>query len=221
MWLHRGNAHHDHGAVETAEIGGMRRTAAILAAAALPAAAFAGALDRIHQDNVIRIAYRADAPPFSYKNSNGEPAGFIVDLCQALVRRLAQQLNLPSLNISYLTATAVDRFAAIQENKADLLCEPTSSTLSRRKIVDFSVATFVDGASLMITAEDHAICKNWPDGRSVYWPVRRPSRSCALHSAVPGSPAPSCQPRPTPRVLRCWMAARHRLTLRIDQSCWR
>ena len=125
----------------------------LLATAVLPAPAFAGALDRIHQDNVIRIAYRADAPPISYQNSNGEPAGFMVDLCQAVVRRLAQQLNLPSLNTSYLTVTAADRFEAIQQNKADLLCEPTSSTLSRRKLVDFSVATFVDGASLMITTD--------------------------------------------------------------------
>jgi ABC-type amino acid transport substrate-binding protein len=124
-----------------------------LAAASLPGIASAGALDRIRQDNVIRIAFRADAPPFSYKNNNGEPVGFMVDLCQAVVTRLAQQLNLPSLKTSYLTVTAVDRFEAIQQNKADLLCEPTSSTLSRRKLVDFSVTTFVDGASLMITSD--------------------------------------------------------------------
>ena len=125
----------------------------LLAAAVLPGAAFAGALDRIRHDNVIRIAYRADAPPFSFRDSNNAPAGFMVDLCQAIVRRLAQQLNLPSLNISYLTVTAADRFEAIQQNKADMLCEPTSSTLARRKLVDFSVATFVDGASLMITQD--------------------------------------------------------------------
>ena len=125
----------------------------LLVAACLPAAAFAGALDRIHQDNVVRIAYRADAPPFSYKTGSGEPAGFMVDLCQAVVRRLAQQLNQPSLNISYVTVTAADRFEAIRQNKADLLCEPTSSTLSRRKLVDFSVATFVDGAGLLITPD--------------------------------------------------------------------
>jgi ABC-type amino acid transport substrate-binding protein len=93
------------------------------------------------------------APPFSYSNTSNEPAGFMVDLCQAVVRHLAQQLNLPSLKITYVTVTAADRFEAIQQNKADLLCEPTSSTLSRRKLVDFSVAAFVDGASLMITPD--------------------------------------------------------------------
>ncbi len=133
----------------------VNRRAAIVALLALllaatSSAAFAGALDRIKQDKVVRIAYRADAPPFSYKGSDGGPAGFVVDLCRAVVKRLAQQLDLPSLNISYVVVTAADRFEAIQQDKADLLCEPTSSTLSRRKLVDFSVTTFVDGASLMI-----------------------------------------------------------------------
>jgi ABC-type amino acid transport substrate-binding protein len=125
----------------------------VLATVHLSGTAFAGALDRIHRDNLIRIAYRADAPPFSFKNSTGEPAGFMVELCQAVVRQLAQQLNLPTLKTGYVTVTAADRFEAIQQNKADLLCEPTSSTLSRRKLVDFSVTTFVDGASLMITQD--------------------------------------------------------------------
>ena len=45
----------------------------------------AGTLDRLRQDNTIRIAYRRDAPPFSYQNGEEKPTGFIVDLCQAVV----------------------------------------------------------------------------------------------------------------------------------------
>ena len=133
----------------------VRRFAALLLLSAwlLPGTAFAGTLDRIRHDNAIRIAYRADAPPFSYNGSNGKPSGFMLDLCRAVVVRLGQQLNLPSLKTTYVTVTAADRFDAIRQNKADLLCEPTSSTLSRRRLVDFSIATFVDGASLMITPD--------------------------------------------------------------------
>jgi ABC-type amino acid transport substrate-binding protein len=109
-----------------------------------------GTLDRIRQNNTIHIAYRADAPPFSYRNGRGEPAGFMVDLCKAVVQKLSEQLGLPSLSIAFVQVSALDRFEAIQQHKADLLCEPTSDTLSRRDLVDFSVATFVDGASLMI-----------------------------------------------------------------------
>jgi ABC-type amino acid transport substrate-binding protein len=108
-------------------------------------------LDRLRQDGTIRIAYRLDAPPFSYENAGAKPAGFIVDLCLAVVTRLSQQIGVPALNVNYVPVTASDRFDAIQGNKADLLCEATTVTLSRRKVVDFSINTFVDGAGLITT----------------------------------------------------------------------
>jgi ABC-type amino acid transport substrate-binding protein len=112
--------------------------------------ALAGTLDDIRQHKVVRIAYREDAPPFSYKDSAGEPAGLMIDLCKAVTENLATQLSLASLRIVYVPVTAADRFETIQQHRADMLCEPTSVTLSRRKLVDFSIATFVDGASLVI-----------------------------------------------------------------------
>ena len=111
----------------------------------------AATLDRLKQDNAIRIAYRQDAPPFSYQDPGAKPAGFIVNLCRAVVTRLSQQLNLPPLKIDYVPVTAADRFDAIQQGKADLLCEATTVTMSRRKLMDFSIDTFVDGAGLLTT----------------------------------------------------------------------
>ena len=73
-----------------------------------------------------------------------------MDICKAVAADLTKQLNLSSLSVAYVSVTAPDRFEAIKQHKADLLCEPTSDTLSRREVVDFSIATYVDGASLMI-----------------------------------------------------------------------
>ncbi len=136
-------------------VAGFRQIASIASAfAALGLTpADAGTLDKLRQDKAIRLAVRADAPPFSFKGATGEPTGFIVDLCRAVTRNLAAQLNLPELKAVYVPVTAVDRFEAIEEGKADLLCEPTSDTLSRREKVDFSIATFVDGASLLVRGD--------------------------------------------------------------------
>jgi ABC-type amino acid transport substrate-binding protein len=123
---------------------------AIFAIMVAGAAQAAGTLDRIAQDKAIRIAFREDAPPFSSKGKDSEPVGFMVDLCRAVVKKLAEQLKLPALQVVYVPVTAASRFAAIKEGKADLLCEPTTATLSRREVVDFSIPTFVDGASLLI-----------------------------------------------------------------------
>ena len=112
----------------------------------------AGTLDRIAQDKAIRIAFREDAPPFSAKGKDPEPVGFMVDLCREVAKKLGEQLKLPALKVVYVPVTAANRFDAIKDGKADLLCEPTTATLSRRQVVDFSIPTFVDGAGLMIQA---------------------------------------------------------------------
>jgi ABC-type amino acid transport substrate-binding protein len=114
------------------ELGGTLLCAAFVALAMLMTGVFAagtasaGVLDRISQEKAIRIAYREDAPPFSYKDKIGEPVGFMVDLCREVAKKLADQLRVASLNVVYVLVTAADRFGAIREQKADLLCEPTS-----------------------------------------------------------------------------------------------
>jgi ABC-type amino acid transport substrate-binding protein len=115
--------------------------------------ASAGTIDKLRQDKTLRIAYREDAPPFSFKDAKGEPAGFMVDLCRSVSRDLAKQLSLGELNISYVPVTAANRFDAIEKGNADLLCEPTTATLSRREHVNFTIPTYVDGASLLVLGD--------------------------------------------------------------------
>ncbi|MEJ0018808.1 MAG: amino acid ABC transporter substrate-binding protein [Acetobacteraceae bacterium] len=138
-------------------VGAQRLAVGILALCLLPVlatnAAAAGVLDHLRQDKMLRIAYRIDAPPFSYQDGNGKPVGFIVSICQSVANDLSRQIDVPSLSVSYVPVTAENRFDVIQQGKADLLCEATTATLSRRKILDFSIATFVDGAGLMIASD--------------------------------------------------------------------
>jgi ABC-type amino acid transport substrate-binding protein len=120
-----------------------------LSAANKPVAA--GTIDQIRANQTIRVAYREDAPPFSYKDTNGtEPAGYIVDICRAVAKKLSDQMGVSSLKVSYVPVTSANRFDIIKSGQADLLCEATSATLSRRAQVDFSIPTFIDGASLLV-----------------------------------------------------------------------
>jgi ABC-type amino acid transport substrate-binding protein len=116
-------------------------------------AADAGTLDKVRQDKALRIAFRDDAPPFSFTDSTGLPVGFMMDLCRSVAKHIGEQLNINDLKVNYVLVTAANRFDAIENGKADLLCEPTSATLSRREHVDFSITTFVDGASLLVAGD--------------------------------------------------------------------
>ena len=133
-------------------IGWLRALSFVAALLALGPAE-AGTLDKVRQDKALRIAYRDDAPPFSFTDSTGLPVGFMVDLCQSVAKHIGEQLNIGDLKVTYVLVTAANRFDAIENGKADLLCEPTSATLSRREHVDFSIATFVDGASLLVAGD--------------------------------------------------------------------
>jgi ABC-type amino acid transport substrate-binding protein len=128
---------------------------ALLAALAAPPAG-AQTLERVKQEKAIRLAVRDDAPPFSFRGADGQSAGFMVDLCRIVALRLGEALGVPDLKIDTVVVTAANRFDAISGGKADLLCEPTSETLSRRAQVDFSLPTFVDGASLLVKGDGPA-----------------------------------------------------------------
>lgn len=113
----------------------------------------AATLDRLRAGGVIKIGYRSDAPPFSYASSVDEPAGYTVALCREVAARIKEQLELDKLSIEYVPVGAEDRFKAVEDGKIDLLCGATTATLARRERVDFSLPTFVDGASVLLRAD--------------------------------------------------------------------
>ena len=55
--------------------------------------------------------------------------------------------------MKYQAVSAENRFEAVRDGRIDILCGPTSVTMSRREIVDFSLFTFVDGASVLYLAD--------------------------------------------------------------------
>jgi polar amino acid transport system substrate-binding protein/glutamate/aspartate transport system substrate-binding protein len=113
----------------------------------------AGVLDRSRETGELRIAYRADAEPFSYVNAQGQAAGFSVDLCKAVAKTVATKIGNPELKLVEVQVSSSDRLQAIRDGKADILCEATTVTLSRRETLDFSMPTFATGATLLYPAD--------------------------------------------------------------------
>ncbi len=123
----------------------MPRLLAVFAALALTAqAAPAGTLERVRDSGVFRIGYRADAKPYSYRNEAGQAAGYIVDLCLEVATALG-----PNVRAEFVLVPAGQRFETIRDGQADILCDPSSVTLMRREMVDFSLPTFLDGAGVL------------------------------------------------------------------------
>jgi len=130
----------------------IRILAATLLALA-PALAWAGVLERVAETKTLRLGYRTDAPPFSTEAEPGKRTGYSIDLCRAVADTARFELQLPAIVIRYIPVTAENRFDQIESGTVDILCGPTTATLSRRERVDFSLPTFVAGAGVMVSAK--------------------------------------------------------------------
>jgi ABC-type amino acid transport substrate-binding protein len=117
-------------------------------------------IDHLRATKTLRIAYRQNAAPFSSQEGTAAPSGYVLSLCQAIAQMLPQLAGVPSLTVTYVPVTAETRFDTISSGKADLLCDNTTMTISRRRIVDFSIPTFVDGAGLLVSGTPIADLKN-------------------------------------------------------------
>jgi ABC-type amino acid transport substrate-binding protein len=98
----------------------------------------------------VRIAYRTDATPFSFQSDTKQPIGYSIDLCQQVVKSIAQQFGLPDLNIEWVPATVQTRFSAISGGQADLECGSSTMTLGRMKEIDFSSVIFVESTGVVV-----------------------------------------------------------------------
>jgi glutamate/aspartate transport system substrate-binding protein len=109
---------------------------------------------------IVRIAYRADARPFSSVIEN-EPTGYTIDLCKLVVKSIEQQFKLQELRIEWVPVSVETRFSAVAGGKADMERGSSTVTLGRMKEVDFSVFVFAETTGVLVAraANIHAFAE--------------------------------------------------------------
>lgn len=117
-----------------------------------PGAPPAGTLEKIRTTKTIALGYRDSSVPFSYAGPTKEPMGYSVDLCTRAVEDLRRDLKLPDLQVTWVPVSVETRVRALVNGTIDLECGSTTNTLSRQERVDFSLTTFITGASLLALA---------------------------------------------------------------------
>jgi ABC-type amino acid transport substrate-binding protein len=110
----------------------------------------ASTLERIRATGTLKLGYRTDARPFSFEQSAGTPAGYSVELCQALPEAVKGELSLSALKVEWVPVAVDERVSAVQDHQVDVLCGAMSVTLGRRKQVDFSTPIFPGGVGVVV-----------------------------------------------------------------------
>jgi ABC-type amino acid transport substrate-binding protein len=113
----------------------------------------ADTLKKIRDAKSISVGFRSDSPPFSFAGSDGQPAGYSVDLCKRVVAGIERQLAVGSLAVKWVPVTAANRFDQVTGGAIDLECGNTTVTLTRQERVDFSNLIFVDGGAVLVLAD--------------------------------------------------------------------
>jgi len=115
-----------------------------------PVQALSGTLKRIREAGVVRIGYRESAVPFSYARANGEPWGYSIDLCRAIVEDVSEAVGGRPLRIEYRQVTPADRIDQVVDGRIDLECGSTTINAERRERVAFSPVIYVAGTRLLV-----------------------------------------------------------------------
>ena len=106
-------------------------------------------LDRIKRGEPIRLGYRTNSPPLSFAR-DGAAMGYTVDLCRAAVVRLARQMQLKDIAITYVPVTIENRMTKVAAGEIDMECGLTSNTVSRSKQVAFSPIVLITGTKFAV-----------------------------------------------------------------------
>src|SRR3954463_5719368 len=129
------------------------RTLVFLLATLLAWPAAAQTLEKIRKSGTITLGFIDGAAPFSSLDENGAPQGYSIDLCRAAADAIAVQLKRASLRTRWVKLTIQNRIDAVRRGQVDVECSTTTWTLSRQRLVDFSLVTFVDGGSVLAKSE--------------------------------------------------------------------
>jgi glutamate/aspartate transport system substrate-binding protein len=112
-----------------------------------------GTLKKIKTSGTFTIGFRESSPPFSFLGQDKRPQGYSIDLCLHVAGAIQKQLGLADLKLNWVPVSPESRVQAVAQGTVDIECGSTTASLSRQERVDFSLMTFVDGGSLLTTAD--------------------------------------------------------------------
>ena len=102
-----------------------------------------GTLKKIKETGTISIGYRDSSIPFSYLDDNQKPIGFAMDICDAIVDAVKNELKLDRLKVELNPVTSSTRIPLLANGTIDLECGSTTNNAEREKQVWFTNTHFL------------------------------------------------------------------------------
>lgn len=137
----------------------------VTAMSGAPRPASEGVLDKLRAGAPLRLGFRLDARPFSYRDEAGKPAGYSVTLCEKVLDALKSEPGLSGVTAAWVPIPAADRFQVLERGQIDIFCGADSITPERQNQVAFSIPIFPGGIGALIRSESSAALRDVLMGR--------------------------------------------------------
>jgi polar amino acid transport system substrate-binding protein len=105
-------------------------------------------LDRIARTGVLLAGTRDDSRPFAFRDNQGQLVGFSVDLIEEIRKGLSRKFG-REIRTEHVPVTTQTRMSAIEEGRAELVCDTATMTWPRQQRVDFTLPIFRDGTRIL------------------------------------------------------------------------
>ena len=109
-----------------------------------------GTLKKIKERGVITLGHRENSVPFAFLDPRRQPIGYSVELCNAIVEQVIDELGGLELRVDYRPVTPDNRFALLAGGEIDLECGSTTNNSTRRREAAFSPLIFVTGTKVLV-----------------------------------------------------------------------
>jgi Na+/H+-dicarboxylate symporter/ABC-type amino acid transport substrate-binding protein len=131
-------------------LGAVALIALALAVPGAEAQELTGTLKKVKDSKTVTLGYRASSIPFSYVDKAGDPIGYSIDLCNAVVDEISKEFEGVEIGVKYEKVRAETRIPAVRSSEIDLECGSTTANFGRKKDVAFSPIFFIAGTKMLV-----------------------------------------------------------------------
>ena len=106
----------------------------------------ASMVDKLIAEGFFEAGVKDDAPPFGYRDENGEWSGFEVELMREFARRWLGDADA----VEFTKVTSSDRIPQLVEGSIDIIAATMTHTKGRDADIDFSQTYYLDGQNILV-----------------------------------------------------------------------
>ncbi|WP_404789003.1 amino acid ABC transporter substrate-binding protein [Altericista sp. CCNU0014] len=106
-------------------------------------------LEKVAKTGVLTAGTSKDAFPLAYADDKGQLVGYSVDMLQLIKTQVERELKRP-ITLKLVALSPGERIPKLQTGEVDIVCDSSSFTWERDKLIDFSVSYGITGTRLLV-----------------------------------------------------------------------